>query len=387
MSLRAVGTRWLDSTRAAAQAAAGYAREVSAQVEPSVQAVREGIGLSSAPLSKRSRVSRLSAALGITHVIERAARRPCIVVINYHRVTDPETCAYDRGVIDATPAQFDDQMKILRQRYNVATLNEVVALVEDPSRLRHAHVLITFDDGYRDNYQQVFPILQSHGLHGVFFLATGFLGTNRVSWWDQIANAMRRSSRAEFLLRYPRELRIKTGPAFLEKAIRDVLHLYIDPATTDTARFLREFEESCGAPLIPEIGEPMYMTPAEAATMARAGMAIGAHSHSHELMAKLSEEQQMRECQMSREILERTTSLPCQAFAYPVGEPHTFSETTVRCLKATGFRVAFSQHGGINRPDTLTRFNLRRIDVDRGDGISEFRLRFSVAAMTARQIW
>src|SRR5208282_2140101 len=49
------------------------------------------------------------------------------------------------------------------------------------------HVMLTFDDGYRDNYEIAFPLLRSYGVHAVFFLATGYLDAPRAPWWDDIA--------------------------------------------------------------------------------------------------------------------------------------------------------------------------------------------------------
>jgi len=58
--------------------------------------------------------------------------------------------------------------------------------------LRDTRVLLTFDDGYRDNYDLAFPILRSHGVQGVFFLPTTFIGTDAIAWWDEIANLIQR---------------------------------------------------------------------------------------------------------------------------------------------------------------------------------------------------
>ncbi len=55
--------------------------------------------------------------------------------------------------------------------------------------------MVTFDDGYRDNYDLAFPVLKRHGVPGVFFITTGFLDQRRVAWWDDISWMVKTSSR------------------------------------------------------------------------------------------------------------------------------------------------------------------------------------------------
>jgi peptidoglycan/xylan/chitin deacetylase (PgdA/CDA1 family) len=69
-------------------------------------------------------------------------------------------------------------------------------------------VLITFDDGYLDNYEIAFPILRSHVVQGVFFLATSMVGSCQVPWWDHIAYLMKTARRRRFSLRYPADLAV-----------------------------------------------------------------------------------------------------------------------------------------------------------------------------------
>jgi peptidoglycan/xylan/chitin deacetylase (PgdA/CDA1 family) len=64
--------------------------------------------------------------------------------------------------------------------------------------LRDTRVLLTFDDGCRDNYDLAFPILRSHGVQGVFFLPTAFIGTDAIAWWDEIANLIQRATTVLF---------------------------------------------------------------------------------------------------------------------------------------------------------------------------------------------
>src|SRR5215471_15904890 len=103
-------------------------------------------------------------------------------ILAYHRVldADPSDFAYDEGVISATTEAFYHQMDFVRRNFDVLTFRELHAIeMEGKDRPRRA-LIITFDDGYRDNYTQAFPVLRHMGLPATIFLATGHIGRSRL---------------------------------------------------------------------------------------------------------------------------------------------------------------------------------------------------------------
>src|ERR1039457_3382283 len=108
--------------------------------------------------SRRDRAAILASRSGLLGALEALPRRPGVLVLTYHRIGDPEEGAYDDGVFEATPEQFDEQVRYLKSHFQVTELREVILWAEGNAPLRHSHVLITFDDGYADNYEVAFPI-------------------------------------------------------------------------------------------------------------------------------------------------------------------------------------------------------------------------------------
>jgi peptidoglycan/xylan/chitin deacetylase (PgdA/CDA1 family) len=89
----------------------------------------------------------------------------------YHNVL-PSTAAFPNAL---TPAEFENQLVLIKQKYNPVHLDESGAIVGfAPDRI---NVLITFDDGFINNYEYVFPILVKHGLKATFFLIVDCLET------------------------------------------------------------------------------------------------------------------------------------------------------------------------------------------------------------------
>ncbi len=266
---------------------------------------------------KREVIARLSALLGATSMIEMLPQRHRFVVLNYHRIGDPSQTPYDSGVFTTSAEGFDQQVGYLRRNFNMATLDEITE-VAGGTASHGTSVLITFDDGYLDNYQVAFPILRSHGVQGVFFLPTAFIGTGQVPWWDMIAYILKHSRNPGIRLQYPE-------PANYDLARTSVLEVIDRVLATckrnevQTDRLIADLERACDCPRPAAGAERCFLNWDEAREMKASGMAFGSHTHTHEILAKLPETRQQEELAVSREIMERELSCPVRTLAYPVG--------------------------------------------------------------------
>lgn len=334
---------------------------------------------------KREWIARHAERCGLTTLLERLPAAPALLVLNHHRVGDRERCLYDRGVFEATADEFDERVALLKSRFPLVGLDEAQAIIEGRHASRHVKILLTFDDGYRDSYETVFPILRSHGVPAVFFLPTAFIETGRIPWWDQIAFMMRHTDRVRITLRYPRPWVADFARVDRESAIRQVLQLYKAPETADPARLLAEVAEACAVPPPREAESRLFLEWEEARALLRGGMAIGSHTHSHELLARLPVEKQREELRLSREILESHLSIRIETLAYPVGSRTSFSPTTWQVLEETAYRTAFSYYGGVNRAAS-PRFDVRRMSISRGTSPAYLRLRIASAALARREL-
>ena len=120
-----------------------------------------------------------------------------LLILMYHMVCDPQTEREKRYA--CPPIRFAQHMNLLAcSPYNVVSMDQVNTFIADKTTLPQCSVSITFDDGFRDNYEQAFPILQKHNFPATIFLSTGMIdGSNK--WmadndypsrpmlnWDQI---------------------------------------------------------------------------------------------------------------------------------------------------------------------------------------------------------
>ena len=330
------------------------------------------------------RLARWIHRTGLPSLLGKLPQRNALVVINYHRVGDAERTPYDPGVFSADATEFRAQMEFVARHMAPLTLAESLAYLQDPAQ-RHGsgrcRALITFDDGYLDNFEVAFPILREVGLQGVFFLPTSLVGSAEIPWWDVIAFIVKSARRRAFQLTYPRAARFDLDVDGLGNVLREVLNLYKQPEMLDADRFVGELEAACQGRR-PEEGkaERCFMSWDEAAKMARGGMAIGAHTHTHRLLGRLPESEQRDELATSRRILRERVNVEAETIAYPVGQPSSFTSRTKALAAEAGYRAGFSFYGGINGGShPVDPFDVRRVGAD-AQSVERFCVQTAAAA-------
>jgi peptidoglycan/xylan/chitin deacetylase (PgdA/CDA1 family) len=148
----------------------------------------------------------------------------------------------------------------------------------------------------------------------------------------------------------------------------------------DPQRFLNELETACDLQAPDRAAERLFLDWNEAAEMVRGGMAVGSHTHTHAVLGKLTETEQVQELCRSRDVLRDQLSFEPEAVAYPVGSARALNADSERAAEAAGFTLAFRNDGGVNRQVCQTPYRLHRIAAAPGLGLDFFRLRTVLAA-------
>lgn len=326
---------------------------------------------------------------GLIKILELKRPWPGLLVLNYHRVIHPEDCVYDHNVISTTPDQFYEQVKFLKSRFYISTLNEVQDIVVKQSLLRKFQIMLSFDDGYLDNYQNVYPILKSHGVPGSFFLPTSFIGKKFLPWWDQIAYIIKNTKEKQIKINglSQKETIIDLDKMNLNDVISRLFRLFLHPDVKDPDVLIELFEKACGLKRPVSSSGNEFMNWEQVKEMAGNGMAIGSHSHTHKILSKLSREQQYLELKTSRDVLNHHLNVPIQALAYPVGTPETFTSETMEQAERAGYQTAFSYYGGVNCSGKINRFNILRTSIEMQTTLTLMRVQTACAAIFGKTIF
>ena len=107
-----------------------------------------------------------------------------IPILNYHQIND-----VDENMLTVSTTEFETQMAWLEGNgYQTITVSELLDFLEGKGSLPERPVLITFDDGYIDNYQCAFPILKKHNMKACIFLISEYVSLypNYLTW-EQLA--------------------------------------------------------------------------------------------------------------------------------------------------------------------------------------------------------
>lgn len=330
----------------------------------------------------RNTCAAISERFAVTRLLETAPRHNSLIVLNYHRLGHAQRQPYDEGTFSATADEFAEQVAFLKKRYGVVTLDEAVQLATGNQPFRGAAVLLTFDDGYLDNFEIAYPILRSLGVQGTFFLISSLVGSSELPWWDRIAYAVKNATQPLIALDGPHHMHFDLKAQKRADVIRALLAQYKQSVNHQSAaQFLTAVEEACESRR-PAADERIFLDWREAADMIAHGMAIGCHTHTHPVLSQLTVDDQYKELKTVKETLQARLSVPANVLAYPVGKKTTFTQETQQVLDQLGYRAAFSYYGGINLPGTTKPFDIRRNSVDAGLPLSRLRMQLALASVT-----
>lgn len=307
-------------------------------------------------------ISRLSGRTGFRALLERILRWSGVLVLNYHRVGDGNGSLFDRGLWSSTAEAFADQVRFCKAHFDVIAPGD---LRDVRARGQGRYILITFDDGYRDNYEVAFPIIRSERIPATFFVATGFIDSPRVPWWDEIAWMVRTSKRRATNLPGWLGATVRFDDPDREGAVRTLLQTYKRMPAAATDAYLNDIADATGSGRYDQQASGhWWMTWDMLRAMKASGMTIGGHTISHPVLARAPREIQRKEIEGCSQRLATELGEPMRYFSYPVGGPDAFDSITRECLQNVGVRYAFSYYAGYRGFEDWDDYDIRRVPVE-----------------------
>ncbi len=284
-------------------------------------------------------------------ILSPASQRARLSILLFHRV-QPQPDSIFPGDVDER--QFNEMMGWVKSWCNVLPLDEAVDRLKD-GRLPARAAAITFDDGYADNHDVALPILQRHGLTATFFVATAYLNGGRM-WNDTVIEAVRHCAAGELDLRGLARLQDRAtarwsleSPATRSHAIAGVIgRIKYEPAPL--RQELADATARIAGVVLPT---NLMMTSQQVLGLKRAGMQIGAHTHTHPILARLDSDIAREEILRNKSELQTLIGEPVTLFAYPNGRPGLdYNATNVQIVRSLGFAAAVSTATGAAGRDT-----------------------------------
>jgi peptidoglycan/xylan/chitin deacetylase (PgdA/CDA1 family) len=316
---------------------------------------------------------------GVNSVLRRISQSR-LLVLCYHGVVHdrpPENRYLYRNAVSQTC--FEEQLATLARHFSPICADQLVAALDNGGTLPRASVLVTFDDGFKNNLDCAAPILRKFGIPAVFHVATGYIGTQRVLWPLEVDL---------LILRWPVSRAVpmpsglpdapmpeRAGRTAIAQQVRnackslpdDVRREYLDRLRCGcpdaTAREHRELLEFMGWDDVRELH--------------RAGFDIGSHSIEHPILSRLDPDTLRRELVESKSRIESELQASCRFLAYPNGGASDYNDGVKQATTAAGYRVAFSLAECRARPQSLSAVDVPRICIDTECSAPVFRARVS----------
>ncbi|MCC6370018.1 MAG: polysaccharide deacetylase family protein [Bacteroidia bacterium] len=290
--------------------------------------------------------------------VKRRQNGSCTVLL-YHRVRETN---FDKQQLSVSPINFQAQIKHLKKKYHFITVEEFDHCLLNGLKFEKNSLLVSFDDGYADNYYEALPVLEAEKVQAIFYIATKNLNTSSIFWWDELDEIFKNPDK----LNAPAVnslLKIKSLTKVDELYHHYLLHLKTASGITERNQLLEEVRTLNDAPPLVADQHRVLTHNELVKLMQSAFSVIGAHTVNHLSLAHLSATDQEFEITTSANELSNITGNKVLHFSFPYGEKHNYNEHTLQLCKQAGFTHSAANYGGyVDResdPFSFPRFVVR----------------------------
>jgi len=311
-----------------------------------------------------------------------------LTVLCYHRVghlRDDQFHGF-RPNFSATPDQFALQMKLFRSFFSPVSLEEVLLWRDKGKPLPPRAVLVTFDDGYRDNGEIAWPIMRDLSIPGIVFLATDHIGTAKPFLWDFAAYCYEATSHRHASVPLLGETSLFTKQERYAATSAWVSAVKQQPAQQRRG-LMDALAVSLGVSPLSEVFSDLYLDWNEVRRLSREGLEFGGHTHTHPILTRLPAIEACEEIAHCQSRLTAEIGHPARAFAYPNGSAQDYSPEHEEQVRQAGFSIGFSLEPGPARLKELQERALavRRLYVGMQDNVPRLLLKCAGGARFAEK--
>lgn len=292
-------------------------------------------------------------------------------VLAYHRVLadfDEVKFPFDLELISARADEFDWQMAYVAKNFQTVSCAEVAEAIAGGKPLPKRALMVTFDDGFCDNHDVVFPILRRHQVKALFFLSTGYIGTRQLFWFDWLVHLLLHTTVPRIRLdALDTTLEINGCWAHRRRVAMGLLRQLKRTSESKRLQVMEQLElmADVSSASVP-VDQSIAMTWNDIRTMSAAGQEFGSHTVTHPILSRIADPQHLQlELDVSKTTIERETGTPVLSLAYPVGSSDAVSAEVLDATAQAGYQFAFTYQSGTNPRLADQRFGLKRIRIER----------------------
>lgn len=250
---------------------------------------------------------------------------------------------------------FEKVIALLAKYYHFVTLDDAVEMIQGRQKMIPYSMVVTFDDGYRNNLTCAYPILEKYNIPAIIYLATNYIGNNKPFWIDRLDYALQTAdvngkqfniggcnilfnsnNREEFKSSY-KKIR-KTAKAV--KRADEEMVLELEDLSS-------QLEQASGKSLSGILAEDDWsgLLNWDEVVSSPDSLIYGAHTKDHVRLEFVEAGVASDQITGSKRAIEQATDKPCHHFCYPNG---SYNQDIVQLVEACGFKSATTSDYGLN---------------------------------------
>jgi peptidoglycan/xylan/chitin deacetylase (PgdA/CDA1 family) len=275
---------------------------------------------------------------------------------------------------------FIEQLNYLSKKYQIITPQEALEFLQSGTVFPKNSALLTFDDGYKDHYRYVFPLLHERKLSGIFFPITSVISDENILDVNRLHFILASADPIE-IIKYLEEMIDASRDELILKDIKLYRDEFFKPNRFDLppVNYLKRMLQH----VLPEdlrmqickdlfsryvspdervFSNELYVNKAELKEMFEAGMEIGSHGHRHYWLGKLDSASQENDIDASLSYLSEIGVIKKNFwFCYPYG---SYNLDTINILEARSCVGALTVSSGVVHPNSFNKLELPRLDTN-----------------------
>lgn len=301
-----------------------------------------------------------------------------LYIFMYHYIRDLQHSRYPR-IKGLDISLFRQQVKEMINNFSVVTMEQVIDVLEGNSELPEKALLLTFDDGYIDNYMYAFPILEEFGIQGSFFIPGKTFTTHQLLNVNKIHYILASANTYDLLEDVKKEMDYYRGSMGFDYASTDELfNKYAVANRFDTKEII--FIKRMLQTILPErlrniilsnlfekyvdvseeqLAFELYMSKDQIRTMKRHGMFIGIHGYDHYWLGNLEPEKMRQDISLALDALDEFIDKKRWVMNYPYGN---YNEDVLEYIRNRGACIGLTTNVKIAEIGKDSALELPRLD-------------------------
>jgi peptidoglycan/xylan/chitin deacetylase (PgdA/CDA1 family) len=268
-------------------------------------------------------------------------------ILMFHHVRPwPEREFAPNRLLEITPDFLDATLGFVKARgFEIVSLDAALERIRVPDG--PPFVVLTFDDGYRDNVEHALPVLEKHAAPFTMFVTSGFADRTARLWWIELEEAIRRLDRIAV-----EGLELSTRNVAEKEHAHAILYRTLRAGPEE--RLLETCAQLCAQAEIAPLAIPadLCLDWAGIRQVSEHPLAtIGVHTLTHPMLAKHSDSFARNELAESRARIEQAIGKPARHLAYPVGDPTSAGPREFAMARELGFASAVTTRPGMIFPE------------------------------------